>query len=279
MLELNSPDFEHPQLSITSLRPIPQKSSRIHRYSGQVYYWDPVSPDQAPSKVCIDGKEYCRFMDLIFIPNSTERLTRHQTIMVNRLRASLINDHNIDFTDRYVKSVFAEVLNGTASRVIDWGCGFHPLFPGLHTTDRLGVDIDPKVVTYHAEAGQNPVILVDDLVESVGDGWADAIASVFVFHFAISEYDAQEMNRVLSNDGYLCANVYRRSKDSRRQLREILDRAGIHVIVVSDPSCLCRNHEYWLGYKNFDSPKVQLALQILRSRLAQDQNAACCLSS
>jgi hypothetical protein len=188
-------------------------------------------------------------MDFISVPEATENLTERQIREVNRLRRRLLQgDRSGQFdTNRRVKIAMAVALDKAAVRsVIEWGCGYHPLQPFLHQLDEfVGVDLDPEVVEEGTRTSAGRCIHTDEVATRLAGSRFDAIVSVFVFHFKLPVRHIEQMIELIGEDGFIFANVYRRSPESRYKLLSAFEERGLQVTYCADPTSAVSEHEFW----------------------------------
>ena len=184
-------------------------------------------------------------MDVIRLPRRTEDLGFRQIQQVNRLRRPLIDDQasSQHATNRRVKRAMADGLAAAgAGRVLDWGCGYHPLRPFLPgDVEFAAVDLDPEVVAenrQHGIACHHP----DDALLEFEDHPFDAVVSVFVFHFRMPTAHIDAMGRL---GRFVLANVYRRDEESRTLLAGAFRSRGLTVTREKDPAQAATGHEFW----------------------------------
>ena len=194
-----------------------------------------------------DGQPLERFMDSIYVADPLEELDARQIRRVNKLRRRLMRDDAVESVNHRVKRAMAAAVNGSGARdVLEWGCGYSSLRPFLHTRGEfVAVDIDRSLLAVQ-RAQKVPFVAADDAPQVLALASFDAVASVFVFHFKIPTGHIAAMVAALRPDGYLLANVYRRSLESRKQLAGAFETHGMQVLVAPDPAQCCAHHEFWL---------------------------------
>jgi hypothetical protein len=150
-------------------------------------------------------------------------------------------------TNRRVKIAMAVALDKAAVRsVIEWGCGYHPLQPFLHQLDEfVGVDLDPEVVEEGTRTSAGRCIHTDEVATRLAGSRFDAIVSVFVFHFKLPVRHIEQMIELIGEDGFIFANVYRRSPESRYKLLSAFEERGLQVTYCADPTSAVSEHEFW----------------------------------
>ncbi|SDY68264.1 Methyltransferase domain-containing protein [Micromonospora pattaloongensis] len=195
------------------------------------------------------GREPVRFMDVILLPLTTEDLNTRQIREVNKLRRQLmLGDQSAQYaTNHRVKSAMAAAVTRVGARsVLDWGCGYHPMRGLLEHRDHfVGVDIDPEVIADNLRHGVACLPAQDAPTMLAGMAF-DAIVSVFVFHFRMPPEHIESMVRLIGANGFILANVYRRSAESRQRLRRAFEARGLQVWTRTDPTRCAADHEFWL---------------------------------
>jgi hypothetical protein len=240
------------------------RHSEIKHVAQGVYLLDPALNEVGPVRLQIKGRPYERLMDYIYTPIPLERLSRTQIHIVNMLREDLIRNKHIGGTDNQIKDKFAEVIRSVgAKRVLEWGCGFDSLQTRLMDIWYEATDIDPWVISYQKDKGA--ICRLPENVEKHIAGKVDVIPSIFVFQFGISDNDVAVMSNVLAADGFVLANVYRRSPESRLRLRRKLASHGLTVQRRRDREDLCTGNEYWIASKNLSEVKPEVILDWLAS--------------
>jgi hypothetical protein len=228
--------------------------SGVKHVAEGVYLLDPAFEEVGPARLRIRGRTYERLMDYVYTPIPLERLSRAQIHVVNMLREDLIEGKHIGGTDNQIKDRFAEVIRSVgAQRVLEWGCGFDSLQTRLSGIGYEAADIDPWVISYQRSKGA--ICRLPENVENNIAGKVDVIPSIFVFQFGISKTDVAVMSNVLADGGFVLANVYRRSPESRLRLRRKMAEHGLTVYRRHDREKLCKGNEYWIASR--DLSKVE----------------------
>jgi SAM-dependent methyltransferase len=203
-------------------------------------------------------------MDYIYVPLPTDELSEDQIEVVNELRERLIQSDRITSANVAVKEKVAKFIEATDSHnVLEWGCGYRTLRPYLSGVNYIGVDLDPKVVTYHKAQGGITCLSAANTPLDLPSESFDAIPSVFVFHYRIPPEHISEMFRLIKPQGFLLANVYRRTRRSRKLLETSFLLQGFRVYRRKDRENLCHEHEYWLIQRNDSTIDAESLLMIL----------------
>lgn len=202
-----------------------------------------------PPSLTISGVLHQRFMDYLYTPMPLDELDARQVQVLNRLRRDLMTQGAARRANYRVKRVFnALIATVEPARMLEWGCGYEPLFGWDVQFDYFATDIDPTVIAFQGKRGiicQTPEVIATIVKPSS----VDIIPAVFVFHFRISDQDIDSMYTLLKPGGVVVANVYRRSAAAREHLEKTLSARGFTVSRHDDPQKLCTNHEYWIMSK------------------------------
>lgn len=232
---------------------------RLTHMGEGVYLLDPALKEVGPDRLEIRARKYERIMDYVYTPIPLERLSRAQIQIVNMLREYLIEGKHIGGTDNQIKDKFAEIICSVhAQRVLEWGCGFDSLQTRLpNISSYEATDIDPAVINFQRKRGA--ICRLTENMEKNIEGKVDVIPSIFVFQFGISNDDMAVMSNALAPRGFVLANVYRRSPESRNRLRKKLAGHGLSVYRRRDLENLCKGNEYWIASKGLsEAESVQL---------------------
>jgi len=231
--------------------------SKIKEAGFDIYFVDDFSII-LPHSILLNGKLYFRFCEFIFIPDSTESLSPDQVIIVNQIRAEYFKKHPQFNVNNIVKGVFKsmiEILNPTT--VLEFGPGFNPLTQSSDNGNNFYfVDFNPNSIEFLKSLGLNSNFFGKESMLSLPNEYIDVIVSIFVFQFDISQTQVNELYRVLNTNGFLLANVYKRSEESRLDLLDKFSSIGFLHSIVSDKSNLCLNHEYWVLYKTENEERI-----------------------
>ncbi|MDR7321260.1 MULTISPECIES: hypothetical protein [Catenuloplanes] len=189
-----------------------------------------------------------RFMDVISVPVTTEELDATQIRAVNRLRNELMRDRSseaVAINGRVKAAIAAGVAAARAGTVVDWGCGGLPIVPYLTgNPDFAGVDIDPVALDEIRATGLRGMS-PDEAATFTPARSPCVVTGAFVLHFKIDHAHVTTMARLVGTDGFILANVYRRSLESRENLRIALKERHLLVTSVHDPAELVGGHEFW----------------------------------
>ena len=243
---------------------------RLTHMGEGVYLLDPALKEVGPKHLQLRARPYERIMDYVYTPMPLERLSRAQIHIVNMLREHLIEGKHIGGTDNQIKDKFAEVIRSVgAERVLEWGCGFDSLQTRLAGISYEAADIDLAVINFQRKRGA--ICRLTENVEKNIEGKVDVIPSIFVFQFGISNDHIAAMSNVLAPRGFVLANVYRSSPESRNRLRKKLAGHGLSVYRRRDLEYLCKGNEYWIASRDLDETEsVRLLDRLNGSRTGDD---------
>ena len=194
------------------------------------------------------GAPHYRFMNKFYVSNTElDRLSMDEVISLCRARDKY--SASIGSPNDKVKAVFRSVTEGLSPRtVVEIGAGSRPLYDGK-ATSFMYLLLDADFESLSECGGEKAEFSGDSSSVDAADGSIDLILAVFVFQFEVYESQVKEVSRILSKEGVLLANVYRRTQKSRLQLIDVFRRNGLTVRVEADPQNLCRDHEYWIVSK------------------------------
>ena len=250
-----------------------QKDALLHsqlKTAGDDIFYVEKPRQNLPKEIAHLGKKYFRFMDFIYIPVSTEKLSERQVIIVNTLRDDFFPKVPNPEVNRKVREKIKYVVNQTnVETILELGPGKSPLFQHQHQTFKAYymADLNHEVVSENKRNGFECFHFGRDTELAISDTSVDLIVAVFVFQFHISSYQISELKRVLKENGAIVANVYRRKIDSRSQLQKEFCHAGFCFWVLPDHEKLCRNHEYWCLYKDKSSRNVNDLIRLLETTI------------
>jgi SAM-dependent methyltransferase len=205
---------------------------------------------QAPRSHAVPGKRLIRFMDSIYLDRPCEKLDVKRMRALNEARRPLLDRSEIGTVNSRVRDALAEGLRAARmDSILEWGCGYHPMRELLPDVRYAALDVDPAVVEWNRQEFANAgcdVFQADEDLPRIATASQHAIVSAFVFHFRLTRRHIATMHRVLTPDGFVLANVYRRTPRSRRDLRAEFERVGFRVSTAKDPAKLCLDHEFWV---------------------------------
>jgi SAM-dependent methyltransferase len=235
------------------------------RYLGAGVYLLDVPPDgEPPREIKMNGARLTRFMDAIYLSCPPEILGPAQISVVNHARRELVTAGRINIANLRVRRMFAQIVEVLGVRdLLEWGCGYDSMSDEISWLSSFqAVDIDPRVVAWQTAQGIS-CWHRDELLTTPLNARFDAIISIFVFHFDISQDDIRLMNQALREGGWILANVYRRTALSRSGLRRRFEYCGLRVYSIPDREGLCREHEFWCIMRA-DDILTEIAGRILR---------------
>lgn len=208
-------------------------------------------------------------MDYILLPCPSEELRPEQIAVVNGLRMRLATIGRTGAANALIKSTFAEIASRWAvSSLCDWGCGFDSVAWRTSVPVTFGVDIDPEVIHLQNSVG---FPCFEPTSSSLQDffGVTDLVVCVFVFHFRFDSMHAGVLTNLLTSEGVLLANVYRRKEASIANLAIELEKQGLVLHRRRDPLQLCDGHELWLASKCPDTESLSQRMDEVEALLAE----------
>ncbi|WP_401729875.1 class I SAM-dependent methyltransferase [Stenotrophomonas muris] len=221
--------------------------SSCYVFEGRIPVW--IGGEGEPPEVKeFSGVPYYRFMNKFYVSNKElDRLSMDEVIRLCRARDKYSS--SIDTPNGRVKQVFRAVTMNLSPRVVvEIGAGSRPLYRAEETPFRyvvLDADLEALATCEGSKAEfSNEIFRIDASDRSI-----DLILAVFVFQFEIYRSQIEEVARILSDDGVLLVNIYRRSQESRRGLEALFRESGLIVNALVDPEGLCKDHEYWVVSK------------------------------
>ncbi len=215
-------------------------------------------------------------MDHIYLDRPSEKLDVKQIQALNAVRLPLMGGP-ANATNTVVRESLAHAVSDAGStRVLEWGCGYHSMQGLMRGAEMYAaIDADPQVVAWQRRVGDAGSVFyqADADLPRIPTGCFQAVISSFVFHFRIPRRHILAMRRALTHDGYILANVYRRSARSRRELAAEFNQAGFHIRALPDPFKLCADHEYWhIAKTRTSSGDRRDPLRLLAGRLRGPAN-------
>lgn len=238
----------------------------VELFDGLILVWR--GDCQAPAELSYLGVRYFRFMDVFFVPHSDlDELSMPQVIALCRAREA--NSVAIGRPNEIVKSLFRRVVEEVAPKcVAEIGAGARPLYDGHgEKFEYIALDADEAAMSKLSVRKERFHGHVDEL--DIDSGSVDLAIAVFVFQFKLYSKQIEQISRILTPDGVLLANVYRRSEQSRVVLIAELRASGLHVDRVHDSAGLCRDHEYWVASRSQSSiERFRIVLNAQLERLS-----------
>ena len=174
----------------------------------------------APEQIEWGGRLYRRFHDFIYLDRPTEHLTRDETIAVCRLRSERLQVGGSE-PNNLVRAIAKGIVDHVRpDTLLEVGPGSRPLYKAGELNGRyLLADTDATVVEELSRLGYEALCFGPDDVLAIAEASIDIAVAVFVFQFALSGSQVAELVRMLSPNGSIVANVYRRTARSRSLLR------------------------------------------------------------
>lgn len=205
-----------------------------------------------PSNIEIDGKSYKRFHDYIYLDRPAENLTEKQVAAVCRLREDHPEWLDEASANSQVHRLFSEIiLNYCPESVFEVGPGAFPLFSSDQQAFRyIQGDLDERIVDKNIGAGYDIVKFDLNSELPFHNNSIEMVVGVFVLQFEFTVNQVREIKRVLKRDGVFLANVYHRTDEAKKSLKNCLEKEGLIVTVFPDLKKLCKKNQYWIISKS-----------------------------
>lgn len=234
-----------------------------------IYYIEDFENISTPSTVQINNKEYHRFCDFIYIPLPTDKMTPEQVITANAIRTKYFERSPQFKINTTVRKKFKSLINFLKPKsILEIGTNLSPLIENPNDEIEIiyNADFDVNVIKQLTERGINAQYFGIDSSLNIKNESIDLIFSIFVFQFDFSNKQIEECYRTLCNNGMLIANVYKRSDESKKDLKTVFEAVGFKSSIYKDFQKLCDGHEYWFFYKRLNSEKMAAIVKILSNQ-------------
>ena len=201
---------------------------------------------ECPQELVYKGVEYYRFHDFLYVADPIECLDPDQVIEICRLRNQYFSREQKAIND-LVRGDFVRCTQLLKPRsVLELGPGRRPLFSErIEYFKYCLVELDPLAVDWLKRSGYSASTLGLNSVLPYRSASFDLVVALFVFHFPMGEFQLLELLRVLSPQGVLFFNMYRKSRKSRRELLRLFEGQGLTVIRGASKVPIGHCHEYW----------------------------------
>lgn len=242
--------------------------SRLLKGGNGIYYTTDKELD-LPSELEIDGIIHFRFCDFILIPETTEKLNFQQVLTVSTIREEYFEDYTQFKINSIVRKCFQKIIKiWKPQNLLEIGPGSFPLI--INHKDKFEnvflADFNKEAIKTLSTRNIICEYFGFESTLKISDNSIDCIFAIFVFHFKISNNQIKELFRVLSPNGILIANIYRRTDQAKNKLLKNFIQQDYHYRIIPDPFCLCRNHEYWFLFKNTDEENLSKAKMALSKK-------------
>lgn len=242
-------------------------ASKIISAGADIFYVDDFNIT-IPHSISIGGKIYYSFCDFILIPNATDLLSQEQVIVVNQIRTKYFKTHPQFKLNNIVQKKFklmVEILEPNS--ILEFGPGSNPFTPENTTNKQLHyADFSTESVEVLKSLELNCNLFGKESSLKIQNDSIDIVVSIFVFHFDISQNQINELYRVLNTNGFVIANMYKRSVESRQMLLSRFILSGFLYSIIIDKDNICKDHEYWIFYKNENNVKMTTLLNHINKK-------------
>ena len=176
-----------------------------------------------PAEIYVDGTVRFRFMDRVYLPTTTDRLSIEQIQVINRFRElEIAAGPGLAYRNRLrglAKAVVSAVGEGG---LIEIGCGKFPLSAEVPSRVYQGVEIDDEAIAENRKRG---ILCSRDVdVEPAVIRQCDLCVALFVFHFHVTKATLDLIADGLSACAVVIFNVVSRQPEIRT--RVALDLVG-----------------------------------------------------
>jgi len=231
----------------------------------EIFYCDNLNKI-LPKKLLINNKVHYRFCDFIYIPDGTEYLTDRQVRTVNKIREKYIFSHPQYKVNKEIHNCFLGLVKFWRPKtILEVGPGKNPLITnptnGINKIYLADLRFRNKEINNGNCISRLRFCTNDNL--NINNFSIDCIFAIYVFHFWISKTQINEFYRVLSQDGILLANVYRRSKKSKDTLSSDFKDIGFNLTKVPFFIPNHNNNEFWFISKKTKNAKINKSIDII----------------
>jgi SAM-dependent methyltransferase len=227
--------------------------------------WHVDSPSN-PKRLSIQGKEYLRFMDLLYIPCSTDLLTPQQIVTINRFReARLHGDVQFQY-HRQITRLFSRALDATGPHnILEIGPGKFPLRP-QGTNEYLGCDLDAEALDelnrLHLRA-----CFPEELLHAAKPASYSVCIGAFVFQFNVGEDLLRELPRLLRDDGIIVFNVLSKDVAIRTRAAAQLSKFKLATFMVDLKPVFAKNDIIFVIARASNMGRAQLFYETILKNL------------
>jgi hypothetical protein len=210
---------------------------------------------KGPDCIFYDGVVWHRFMDVFYLKKRClDELSPQEVSSLCRARATY--PQLIGPANQYVRELLRSlVLEISPQSLLEIGAGNQPLIqPAPDGMRYVLADADLQVVNTHRFSGAECHHFSDcspPLPSSIGG--FDMGVAVFVFQFKFYCGQLAQLAQCMKDEGVVVGNVYRRTVESRAELKANIESAGFFVTVVDDVQRRCRDNAYWIFSKSLQS--------------------------
>jgi hypothetical protein len=215
----------------------------MHHAGLGIYVADhPQDPANLPRTMTITGTTHFQLMSYMYLPVQPHELSLEQLQIVNKVRSHLFDVGDVRRSNKGVKAIIAEAARSLApTSVLEWGCGYEPMYDIVGTAEYWCTDVDPDVVKAAQARGLRCSRTSDvEAQPSV----VDLVFSVFVLHFALTPGQIERIRELVDADGVMLANLHFISEERRVELFSAFESKGLHVVRLPDRHHFCPNHEF-----------------------------------
>lgn len=221
--------------------------------------------DGGPPVRMIGGRPHTRFLNRLYLPVATHRLTPEQVLVTNQFRNEIISSDPQFAYNRAVKLIFRSMVDRARGPILEIGPGLDPVVP-LGTQGAILCDLDDEANQTNSDLGfiaGRP----DELAGLVQIPFQLILAS-FVLHFPMNPDQARNLVDSLDPAGLMAFNVVSRSAATRTSAVSRLSRAGLHFQSFELETLHGKNDVMFIGSRrDFSSPYQKEICALLAATL------------
>ena len=177
-------------------------------------------------------------------------MTDIQVKIVNSIRSKYIGLREEIGLNQKIRNLFKAAIECLKpERVLEVGPGINPLFYSSTSMLVSLADFSEEIIEYHRERKVEITLFgkCDDL--PFADNHFSLAYAIFVFQFDISTHQLRELNRVISENGFLIVNIYKRDSISKEILENRFRQVGFEIFKLADENKHVQGNEFWISYK------------------------------
>jgi hypothetical protein len=181
---------------------------------------------------------------VLYIPCPTHQLTLDQIRVISRFRLNRFhNDCQFNY-NAIVKYIIREIVGNPRGATLEIGPSFYPLFDVPRPEDML-CDIDEEAL-HHLSGYGHRTVTPAGLNQLAPKSFHIAVAC-FVFHFELPQEQADEIGRLISDDGLVIFNVVTHSAETRTRAAALFSKAGFQFDIFNLSTRLGKEDALYIG--------------------------------
>lgn len=170
----------------------------------------------------VAGITHHRFMDVLYLPTSTDKLPSEAILAINRWRERRLAEKPLLHSSRLRRLAIAAVnALPNAQRVLEIGCGKFPLTDDVVCGSWIGLETDPEATIYLRGLGLRVANSAREILRE--DMQADLVVSLFCMQFPIEKEELALLGQ-LPDEAIVMFNLPTRDSSLlERRLSSLLD--------------------------------------------------------